>query len=202
MVRAAELQQLSLAVCLWQVFDPAVKADLFSTAVRIGDQVFVIDPIPLVHSALEELDAMGKVAAILLTNLNHLRAVETFAERYDATVFAAAEVAGELPRIKKHAVAGDQQGARKFASIPIAGAATGETAYYFPADGGTIVIGDALINLEPYGFALLPEKYCSNQNEMRRALRQLLDFSFERLLFAHGIPLVRAARKRLEALLR
>ena len=202
MVRAAELQQLSSSLWLWQAFDPAVKADLFSTVVRTGEQLFVIDPILLERGAFEELDALGKVTGVLITNTNHLRAVKSFAQKYGATVFAGAEVACELSGEKKLALETDEQVAREFTSIAIAGAAVGETAYHFLADGGTMVVGDALINLEPYAFALLPEKYCSDQKEMRRSLRQLLDRPFERLLFAHGLPLLRSARARLETLLR
>lgn len=85
--------------------------------------------------------------------------------------------------------------------ITIDGAVAGETALFFAGDGGTIVVGDALINVEPYGFALLPKKYCSDQEEMRRSLWQLLNFSFERLLFAHGYPLVASTQERLEEVL-
>src|SRR3712207_7604903 len=41
-----------------------------------------------------------------------------------------------------------------------------------------------------YGFALLPAKYCTSQKQMRRSLRKLLDYEFERIVFAHGFPVV------------
>jgi hypothetical protein len=77
----------------------------------------------------------------------------------------------------------------------------GEIAIHYEGDGGTMVIGDALINFEPYGFALLPAKYCSDFKLMRRSLPKLLDYAFERMLFAHGTPLLSGARERLEFLL-
>jgi len=86
-------------------------------------------------------------------------------------------------------------------AVPIDGAPAGEIAVYCDADGGTLVIGDALINFEPYGFALLPPKYCSSAKLMRKSLRTLLDYSFERMLFAHGIPILSGARQRLKQLL-
>jgi hypothetical protein len=202
MVRAAELQQLSSSLWLCQAFDPAVKADLFSTVVRSGGQLFVIDPIPLEGTAFEKLDALGKVKAILVTNANHMRAVEIFAKKYDVAVFADAVVACEFSGVKTSTLGTEQSLEPEFTHIPIAGAALGETTYHFPADAGTMVVGDALINLEPYGFALLPEKYCADQKKMRGSLRQLLDWPFERLFFAHGTPLLRSARARLEMLLR
>ena len=201
MVKAADLQQLSHSLWLWQAFDPAVKSDLFSSAARSAEQLFLIDPIPLETPALEELDAQGQVAGILITNVNHRRAVGMFARKYDVAIFSAAEVAREFSGLRTVALNAGEQVTREFGAIPIPGAAAGETAFHFPADGGTIVVGDALINLEPYGFALLPAKYCCDQKAMRRSLRELLDWPFERLLFAHGTPLVGSARARLETLL-
>ncbi|PYJ69352.1 MAG: hypothetical protein DME76_09285, partial [Verrucomicrobia bacterium] len=55
-------------------------------------------------------------------------------------------------------------------------------------------------NFEPYGFTFLPAKYCSNQKEMRRSLRKLLDYKAERLLFAHGTPIVSGAGEKLQGL--
>ena len=68
--------------------------------------------------------------------------------------------------------------------------------------GGVVVIGDALINFDPYGFTFLPDKYCTNSKLMRRSLAKLLDYCFERMLFAHGTPIQSNARQRLEALLK
>jgi glyoxylase-like metal-dependent hydrolase (beta-lactamase superfamily II) len=63
-------------------------------------------------------------------------------------------------------------------------------------------MGDALINFEPYGFTFLPAKYCSNQKQMRRSLRKLLDYKAERIFFAHGTPILAGASERLKSLLR
>jgi len=85
--------------------------------------------------------------------------------------------------------------------IEIEGAAAREIALYHPKDGGTLIFGDALINFEPYGFSLLPQKYCLNQKRMRRFLRKLLLPPIERMLFAQGIPTLFGAAARLRKLL-
>ena len=79
-------------------------------------------------------------------------------------------------------------------AIAIEGAPAGEIAIYADADGGSLVIGDALINMGSYGFTFLPAKYCANHKQMRRSLRKLLDYEFERILFAHGLPIVANAQ--------
>jgi hypothetical protein len=86
-------------------------------------------------------------------------------------------------------------------AVAIEGGPLGEIAVHHDADGGTMVVGDALINFGPHGFALLPAKYCSDFKLMRRSLSKLLEYDFERMLFAHGTPLLSGARGRLEHLL-
>jgi len=85
--------------------------------------------------------------------------------------------------------------------IGIEGAGPGEIALYHPADNGTLIVGDALINSERHGFTFLPGKYCSNEKEMRRSLRKLSACRAERMLFAHGMPILSGASDRLQRLL-
>jgi glyoxylase-like metal-dependent hydrolase (beta-lactamase superfamily II) len=81
--------------------------------------------------------------------------------------------------------------------IAIDGAAPAEIAVYC---NDTLILGDALINFEPYGFALLPPKYCSDPRQMRASLRQLVKLKPQRILFAHGNPIVNKASMRLTEL--
>jgi len=114
---ASEILCLSDTLWLWQMYDPAVKSDFFTSAVKTGARLFRIDAVPLAPPCLEEL------------------------------------------------------------AVPI---------------GVTSV----------HGFALLPAKYCSDQKAMRRSLGRLQEWPFERLLFAHGMPILTAARKQLKTALR
>ena len=196
-----DLSALGNALWLWQAYDPAVKSDLFSSAAKVGGRLFLVDPIPLAVAPLAELMVQGEVAGVLVTNANHPRAAAAFARELGVTIFAAQPAIGEFADAKTQPIAGGEI-MPGVAAIPLEGAAPGEMAFHFADHGGTFVIGDALIHFEPYGFSLLPAKYCSNQKQMRRSLRQLLDWPFERLLFAHGSPILSAARAQLETLLR
>jgi Metallo-beta-lactamase superfamily len=202
MPSAPDLLQLTPALWLWQAFEPAVKSDLFASALKTGDGLFLIDPIPLPAASLEEMTAGTTVRAILLTNANHLRAAADFARQFGRPILAAADVPDEFESAKREAIPADGKIAAGVTAIPIEGAAVGEVAFHFADDGGTLVLGDALINFEPYGFTFLPPKYCADQRQMRRSLRRLLDWPCQRLLFAHGTPILSDARARLETLLR
>ncbi len=197
---ASDFLALSPSLALWQVYDPSVKSDLFATAVKTSAGFFLVDPIPLAPSAIEELIASNHVAGVLVTNSNHLRKSAAFAGQFNAPIFAAPVVAGEFESARS--ISDGKEISRGVFAIALAGAAPGEIAYHFAEDGGTFVVGDALINFEPYGFTFLPAKYCADQKEMRRSLRKLLDWDFKRLLFAHGAPILASARERLETLVR
>jgi hypothetical protein len=59
------------------------------------------------------------------------------------------------------------------------------------------VVGEALINVAPYGFSMLPEKYCEDAKRGRVSLRKLPRYPVEVLVFAHGLPIVSGAAERL-----
>jgi hypothetical protein len=191
-----EFCRVSAAFAIWYTYDPTVKADLFSTALAARNELTVVDPIALPSPYRTELDSLGRVATIVVTNANHLRDTLSFSS--SASIFAPSELNAELTH---NHVLSDGLQVGPFRAIKIEGAADGEFALYHPDDGGTLIVGDALINFEPYGFDLLPKKYCTSQKRMIRSLRRLLDLDFDRIFFAHGNPIVTRARERLASLL-
>ena len=198
---AQELAELRPGLFVWQNYDPAAKADLFSTGIKLPVGVYLIDPIRLADAQLSRLREERSVAGIVVTNANHERAAISYSERFSAPIFAHRD---SFPDAKPSRFVEIANGARideELEAIEIEGAAAGEIALYHPADDGALIIGDALINFEPSGFALLPRKYCQNEKQMRRSLRKLLNRQAERLLFAHGTPILSGASARLRNLL-
>lgn len=188
-------------LAVWHAYDPAVKAELYSTSLLTAHGRYFVDPILLQNEALDELTSSGNVRGIIVTNSNHHRAATQFAQHFPIPIFAHFETfSAEQPRQLKQVVDGDEicDGLRV---MGIDGAVPGEIVLHYALDGGTLIVGDALINFEPYGFAFLPTKYCSNQREMRRSLRKLLDYEGDRILFAHGTPILSRASERLRDLL-
>ena len=187
---------VSTSFAIWYTHDPTVKADLFSTAFAARNELTVVDPIVLPAPYRGELDSLGRVTIVVVTNANHLRDTLNFS--FSGSIFAPSELDAVLPH--NHALSDGLQ-VGPFRALKIDGAADGEFALYHRDDGGTLIVGDALINFEPHGFGLLPQKYCNNQKQMIRSLRRLLDLDFNRIFFAHGNPIVTRARERLALLL-
>jgi hypothetical protein len=197
MLRALEIEPVVPGISLWRCYDAASKTDLYSTGLQTEDGVVLVDPIDLAADVMADLEG---VAGIIVTNENHLRCAAFFAERFQVPLYAEAKVAAGLTGATPIDV--ERQFVPELTAVPIEGAAIGEIAIYWHSDMGTIVLGDALINFEPHGLTFLPAKYCSNFKVMRKSLARLLDYSFQRMLFAHGTPILSGAKKRLESLLK
>lgn len=199
MIHAEEFQLVTSRLAFWQAYEPAVKCDLSCCASVTPRGLVFIDPIPLHADALDELMQLAPPAAIVCTNANHARAAEKFRTRFSIPICAHPAAVAELGlAVDREVREGDTIG-DALTVIELPGAGAGEIALHSAA--GALHVGDALIHLEPLGFALLPEKYCADARELRRSLGKLLRFEFELLSFAHGLPLAAKARSRLESLL-
>ena len=200
MALASDLVQITPSLFTWQAYDRAVKADLFSSAIVTARGILLVDPIPLERESLDDLAGSGGVAGIVVTNGNHLRATTDYSAKFSRPIFATTVAFCDASLVFRHVADGDKI-SDELRVIEIEGAGIGEIALYHEAADGTLIVGDALINFEPYGFTFLPAKYCSNEKEMRRSLRKLLAYKAERMLFAHGLPILSRASERLQGLL-
>ena len=198
---ALDFDRITPYLCVWHGYDPAVKAELYSTCLATSDGAYPIDPIPLQNEALAELIGFGRVTGIIVTNSNHYRASAQFARQFSAPIFARCDAFPDEAAQQFRSVADGDEICNGLRVIGIEGAAAGEMILHYASNNGTLIVGDALINLEPYGFTFLPPKYCSNEKEMRRSLRKLLDYKAERILFAHGTPILSGVSDRLRGLL-
>jgi glyoxylase-like metal-dependent hydrolase (beta-lactamase superfamily II) len=197
---AADYASVAPGLFVWSLYDPEAKAELSSTAVQTENGLLLVDPVPITDAALDEMTGNEPPIGIVLTNGNHLRGAATFASYFNIPIFAPGQPSSlnELPPLTSWSDCGAADVIR---IVHIEGAGPGEVVLHVSRDGGSIVVGDALINFGVNEFAFLPAKYCSDAKRMKLSLRQLLDLQFERILFAHGSPIVTSAKKRVEALL-
>ncbi len=199
MARADEFQVITSRVAFWQVYEPSVKCDLSCCAVRTEAGLVFVDPVSLAPEAMEELVAVAQPHLIVLTNGNHARAAEQYRKRFSIPIAAHPQAIPELGLKVDIELCTDAEAIPGLMVLELPGAGLGEVALHFGE--GLWSVGDALINLAPQGFGLLPPKYCLDAAQMRGALRNLLRFEIELLTFAHGLPLVAGAREKLESLL-
>ena len=195
-----EFHEIADGLYCWQAYDSSVKVDLFSTALRTGGGLVFIDPIPLADEPLARITDGQAPLAIILTNANHERAAAAYRDRFAAPIWAHADAAEDLSLTVDRRLEDGAAGLGDLQIIHLPGAAAGEIAVYSPRGGGMLMMGDALIHLEPLGFALLPAKYCAKPKLARVSVQKLLHFSFDLMTFAHGMPIIARARQRLQEL--
>ena len=199
-VQAESVEQVTPRLLFWSAYDPACKVVLCAKAWLGSEGWLFIDPIEADEEALREAMAAHPASAVLLTSGNHARAAESFRRRFGIPIHAHPDAVEELglaidhPLIPEKAVGG-------LVPVAIPGGAAGETAFHTPEEGGVLFLGDAVINMEETGLALLPKKYCLDEKENRASLKQLLQRDFSLITFAHGTPLRVQAKERLRLLL-
>jgi metallo-beta-lactamase superfamily protein len=201
MPRAQEVDEVSPGILVWQAYDSKSKADLFSTALTTQAGVYVVDPIPLASHGLRTLRAQAEAAGIFVTNANHVRAAAEFARTLSIPILAHGELCGTPDFPPATGVQDGEEFSPGLTTVALAGGPAGEMALHYNNNGGAMILGDALINFEPHGFGVLPAKYCQDATLLRRSLSKLLDYTFERMLFAHGTPILTKARTQLAQLL-
>ena len=195
-----EIQQVNDRLIYWEGYDPAVKVDLSSHAILTRDGWVLIDPIPLGDEPLAGLGARAGFAAILLTSGNHERAAADFKRKCGVPVIAHREAVDELSMETDQIVSdGDEVIGLRVIHLP--GFAQGEMALYSPDHGGLMMLGDSLLNLQPGGLMVLPDKYCADPRGGRKSLQKLLQFPFEVMTFAHGMPITAGAKQQLEKII-
>jgi hypothetical protein len=181
----------------WAAYSSEVKTDLSSAAWRSPEGWVLIDPIRLSKEGEEEAFGDADIVAVVLTSGNHDRAAVHYRDRFGIPIHAATEA--EAPLGFKVDAPLSEAPIHGLRVIPIPGGGPGETAFLSPE--GYLFLGDAVINLESHGLALLPKKYCQSEKENRASLKKLLDAEFSIVSFAHGTPLRHRAKERLRALL-
>ncbi len=149
---------------------------------------------------MAEFTGQKNRAAIFLTSANHERAAADYKKKTGLPVYAHDGARGEFSMEIDRWIQ-DREELFGLTAIHLPGFAPGEIALYTPDAGGMIMMGDALINLQSTGFTLLPDKYCDDPKLARKSLQKLLQFSFEVMTFAHGLPIISGAKRELEQLL-
>ena len=159
----------------WHAYDPSCKAELWSTGFTGAKGTVLFDPIDWP----KESPPPASPVEIIRTNGNHDRNCDALRSLWRG-------------KITKEPLG--------FSAVPLPGAGEGETAYFHNSTG-TLVVGDALINLAPHGLMLLPDKYCTDPALLRKSLGAFAGLPIQRIFFAHGDPILQDGAERIKKLL-
>jgi glyoxylase-like metal-dependent hydrolase (beta-lactamase superfamily II) len=197
MAKAAFTDEVQDGVRIWHVYEESIRTEMYGTAVLAEEGWVLIDPVELVPEAMNFFKKRGPVASIVLTNANHWRAASQFREWFGASVLVHPEAVGELVETPDGVLSEGRLVGGSLSLVNLPGAGPGEVALFDPR--GRLHVGDALVNLDATGLAVLPQKYCQDRALLGVSLRKLLDLPLRFVTFAHGRPLAERVMERLEA---
>lgn len=161
--------------------------DFSSCAWHGNDELVLVDPIELDAASLARLERVAKPTAILLTNQNHERHADWFRKKYGIKVHVHRDAVPGI-ELTPDELFGDGAtvcGGLKVIHLP--GCSPSDCAFYTEANGGMVLVGDAVVNGKE-GLAFLPDDYCQDPKQNRESLKKLLKLKFETLTVAHGNP--------------
>jgi hypothetical protein len=199
------MEEILPGIFYWTTFHEVIHAVVHSHYIATAHPAVLIDPrVP--KQGLKWFVGRPRPEHIYLTNRLHYRHSDRFSKEFGCTVWC--HRAGLHAFDAKRPVRAFDHGD----SLPggISALAVGvlcpeETALYWPADGGVLSIGDAIIrDDEALGF--VPDELMGDDPAgVKRGLRQVfakhLAREFDSLLFAHGAPWIGGGKAALAGLL-
>lgn len=215
-----DVQEIAAGLWHWTANHPEWKpedeeggqgwGEIVSSYALVGDDgVVLVDPqVPpddadaqRFWAALDrDVEAHG-APAIVITIYWHARSAKEIAARYGGTtVWSPADATEELgKRVAYTDTYGSGSGELPAGICAYDTARLGEMVLYLPSHKA-LVFGDAVLD----GVRLLPDSWLRegmSREDVKAALRPLLDEEIELLLLTHGGPVVDGAREKLESLL-
>lgn len=192
---AAKLTAITATLHGWAAFQTEWKVFFNSYAYQSPDGVVLIDPTQPAPAALKQLEALGELFAIILTNAHHCRDADWFRKHYEVQIYAHANAAVDCDTKIDVPVVDGEKLPGGFTAIFLPGVSSSELAVFAP--GGVMSIGDAILNTPGKGLELLSDQFIANKKLARQSLQKLLEFDFHVLTFGHGEPLAANGKKAL-----
>ena len=188
-------------VYTWSVFSEEKKLNFNGYFVPTQHALFgnvVIDPPPVSDLDLVQMETLGSVQQILITNRNHIRWSRELQEKFDAEIrMNTADAQSEDMISDLNFSDGDMlAGFLKAVVIPD-NKSVGETALYWE-EKKILFLGDALIGKPPGDVSLLPPEKYADIEKARAGIQVLDDLNFDSLLMGDGDPIVTGGKKAIE----
>ena len=173
----------------WSVYSEEKKLNFNGYFIASQHPLFgnvVVDPPQASESDLEQMECLGFVQHIIITNRDHIRWSEEFQQKFGA------EIQMNTNDITNNAMVSDRNfkngdmiaGFLQAVVIPD-NKSPGETALFW-AERKTLFLGDALIGKPPGAVTLLPEEKYDDIQRAKAGISILHKLDFEHLLLGDG----------------
>ncbi len=202
-----EVARIAAGLWRWTAWHEEWRAEVGCVYCEADEAIVLIDPLVPADEADRFWEALdrdveraGVPVHILITVFWHARSAEEIVRRYGARLHAANRAKAAVERRTDSIVAGFRPGDPLPGGIEaLASGRTTEVVYWLPAHRA-VVPGDVILGDGEGGLRLCPESWLPagvGHDQLRAALKPLLDLPVERVLVSHGEPVIERARGRL-----
>ena len=191
-------------VYIWSVFSEEKKLNFNGYFIPTQHPLFgnvVIDPPPVSDLDLAQMETLGSVHQILITNRNHIRWSRELQEKFDAEIRMNSADAQTEDMISNHNFNDGEMLAGFLKAIVIPdNKSPGETALYWE-EKKILFLGDALIGKPSGDVCLLPPEKYAEIEKARAGIKVLDDLNFDSLLLGDGDPIPTGGKNAIERFL-
>jgi glyoxylase-like metal-dependent hydrolase (beta-lactamase superfamily II) len=206
-----EVTRIAPGLWRWTAYHEEWKDDVGCVYYGTSEGVVLVDPLvprddeARFWEALDrDVEAAGGPVHVLVTVFWHTRSAREMVERYSARVWAPARGARAIAR-RAGAVTDPFRESDRIPGdiVAFSTAKANEVVYWLP-DGNALVPGDVLLGDGAGGIRLCPASWLPERKtlvDVAASLRPLLDLPVERVLLAHGEPVLANGRAALASAL-
>ncbi len=191
------MQKTSVSdIWTWKRWQPDRSMDFNSWFVKGDGANLVVDPLEPDSDDVKQIEELGGVDWVVVTNRDHERAAKTFVERFDAKVAASALDADELSVIVTQRLGADEA-FHGWRVIELEGFKTpGEIALFSPAHR-TAILGDALWGDPAGSLRFMPDAKLADPRRAVLSMRRVRAASPENVLVGDGVSIYECGREAL-----
>ncbi len=185
------MHEILPSIYQWSWFSPEKGYNFNGHLVAAGNETVVIDPPPLSSRDQETLVQQGPIAAIILTNRDHVREADALRKLLRTKVLAP-EPDAPLMETRPDGTFGDQDalpGGMQAIHIPD-NKSPGESALLLRRGKGVLILGDALVGKPGDRLQLMPPEKYADAVKAREGIRVLLGYEFDSILVGDGVSIL------------
>ena len=154
----------------------------------------IIDPPEPSEKDLVQMQKLGGVQQIIITNQHHIRRASVIRNKFNSKIQINSADAGKLELNCDSTFSNDEILAGLLKAVVVPNNKTpGETALYW-AERKLLYVGDAFIGDPPGKLRLLPEKMYADIQRAKNGLKTLMDLDFDTLLVGDGDSILSGAK--------
>ena len=190
------MKELVPGVYQWSRFSEEKQLYFNGHLVVSSGKRFLIDPPLMTDEECADVARLGTIDAILLTNRDHVREAEQYRAALKTKVLAPALDAPLMELQADGTFTHEDQLTDELRVIHIPDSKSpGESAFLLERDGGTLILGDALIGAPAGSLRLLPPDKFSDPLKAKAGLNVLLGYTYDTVLVGDGASLMSGGKE-------